>query len=169
VPTCTYNAADRITSIGSTSYTYDNNGNLSARGSDSFSWDAADRLTSATVGSTTTTFAYNPSASLRAGSDGLRDSFTTGGNTTTTTWDPSAELRAGSAGGLPQELYDGALSYVEACPERSRRSLGRISEVDGSGTTYYYLADPQGSVMALCGAAGNALDGYNYDDYGSVR
>jgi YD repeat-containing protein len=128
--TYTYDAADRIVSVGSTSYKYDNNGNLTARGSDSFSWDAADRLASATVAGTTTTFAYN--------GDGLRDSFTTGGVTTTTTWD--------IAGGLPVELYDGAFSYVYG--------VGRISEIDGSGNTYYYLPDALASTMALCDAGG---------------
>jgi YD repeat-containing protein len=66
-----YDAADRLTLVdppgaGSTSYTFDDNGNLTSRGSDSFSWDAEDRLTSATVSSVTTTFTYN--------GDGLRDS-----------------------------------------------------------------------------------------------
>jgi hypothetical protein len=64
-------------------------------------------------------------------------------------------------GGLAQELYDGAFSYVYG--------LGRIAEVDGSGTTYYYLADPQGSVMALCDASGNVLNTCDYDVYGAVR
>jgi YD repeat-containing protein len=55
------------------------NGNLTARGADSFAWDAADRLVSATVDSATTTFAYN--------GDGLRASLTFDSNTTTFTWD----------------------------------------------------------------------------------
>jgi YD repeat-containing protein len=50
-----YHHADQLTSItppgqGATSYTYDGNGNQSTRGSDTFSWDAEDRLTTATVG-----------------------------------------------------------------------------------------------------------------------
>jgi len=72
-------------------YTWDDNGDLTARGSDSFSWDYEDRMVSATVNSVTTTFAYR--------GDGLRDSRTVGGNTTTFTWD--------IAGGLPVVLDDG--------------------------------------------------------------
>ena len=34
------------------------NGDLTGRGSDTFAWDYEDRMTSATVGGTTTTFAY---------------------------------------------------------------------------------------------------------------
>ena len=45
-------------------YAWDNNGNLTARGSDTFAWDYEDRMTSATVNSTTTTFGYR--------GDGLR-------------------------------------------------------------------------------------------------
>ncbi|MEO6045228.1 MAG: hypothetical protein ABIQ47_15110 [Tepidiformaceae bacterium] len=51
--------------------TWDTNGNLTNRGSDSFAWDYEDRMTSATVNSVTTTFAYR--------GDGLRNSRTLGG------------------------------------------------------------------------------------------
>ena len=95
--TYAYDDNDRITSVTPPSpasvinYTWDDNGDLTARGSDSFSWDYEDRMVSATVNSVTTSFAYR--------GDGLRDSRTTGGNTTTFTWDV--------AGGLPVVLDDG--------------------------------------------------------------
>ncbi len=75
--TYAYDAADRITSVTppspapAVSYTWDNNGNLTNRGSDSFSWDYEDRMTSATVNGTTWTYAYR--------GDGLRNSATTEG------------------------------------------------------------------------------------------
>jgi uncharacterized protein RhaS with RHS repeats len=47
--------------------------------------------------------------------------------------------------------------------------IGRVSEVDGSGNTYYYLPDALGSTMALCDASGNVVDSYDYDVFGSVR
>jgi hypothetical protein len=46
-------------------YTWDDNGDLTARGSDSFSWDYEDRMVSATVNSVTTNFTYR--------GDGLRE------------------------------------------------------------------------------------------------
>ncbi len=51
-------AADRLTTITApgnvlTGYTFDNNGKQTAAGSSTFSYDLADRLTAATVGSTT--------------------------------------------------------------------------------------------------------------------
>jgi len=125
---------------------------LTSRAPDSFAWDAENHMTSATVSSTTTTFAYN--------GNGLRDSLTTGGNTTTFTWDPSTGLRAGSAAGIPQVLDDGAFKYVYG--------LGRIAEVSGSNT-YYYLTDGLGSVMALCNSSGTVLNSYEYDVFGAVR
>ncbi|MBK9342974.1 MAG: RHS repeat protein [Dehalococcoidia bacterium] len=59
-----YDDADRLTEVtppspaSPISYTWDDNGDLTARGSDSFSWDYEDRMVSATVNSVTTTFAY---------------------------------------------------------------------------------------------------------------
>ncbi len=93
----------------------DNNGNLTARGSDSFSWDYEDRMTSATVGGTTTTFAYR--------GDGLRHSRTTGGNTTTFTWDIN--------GGLPVVLDDGNQYVYGAGLESMVTAGGTLSSPRG--------------------------------------
>lgn len=61
--TYSYADADRPTSVtppgaSAISYTWDDNGNLTDRGSDEFAWDYEDRMTSAAVDSVTTTFAY---------------------------------------------------------------------------------------------------------------
>jgi len=141
-----YDDADRLTTVTppspapSVSYTSDNNGDLTARGSDSFAWDYEDRMTSATVGGTTTTFAYR--------GDGLRNSRTTGGVTTTFTWDVNA--------GLPVVLDDGN-QYVYGA--------GLAEMVTGSGT-YYYLADGLGSTMAIVDTSGTVQKSYTYDVYG---
>jgi RHS repeat-associated protein len=141
-----YDNADRITSVTPPSpapvvnYTWDNNGDLTNRGSDSFAWDYEDRMTSATVNSTTTTFAYR--------GDGLRNSRTTGGVTTTFTWD--------IAGGLPVVLDDGN-QYVYGA--------GLASMVTGTGT-YYYLPDGLGSTMAVVDTSGAVQKSYTYDVYG---
>jgi RHS repeat-associated protein len=139
-----YNAADRLATVGGTSYSYDFNGNLTNRGSDTFGWDAEDRLTSATVSGATTTFLYN--------GDGLRESSTVGGNTTTFTWD--------MARGAPQILDDGAFRYIYG--------IGRIAEVSGTNP-FYYLPDGLGSVMALADAAGSVVNTYEYDVFGAIR
>jgi RHS repeat-associated protein len=121
--------------------TWDDNGDLAARGSDSFSWDYEDRMVSATVSSVTTTFAYR--------GDGLRNSRTLGGNTTTFTWD--------IAGGLPVVLDDGNQYLYGA---------GLVAQKQ-SGNWYYYLSDGLGSTMKTVDASGNVVNAYEYDIYGA--
>ncbi|MBI5947479.1 MAG: RHS repeat-associated core domain-containing protein [Chloroflexi bacterium] len=146
VTTYAYNDGDRLTTVtppspaSAVSYTWDNNGDLTARGSDSFSWDYEDRMVSATVNSVTTTFAYR--------GDGLRNSRTTGGNTTTFTWDINA--------GLPVVLDDGNQYLYGAGLEAQKQS----------GSWYYYLEDGLGSTMAIVDASGAVQDSYTYDIYG---
>jgi RHS repeat-associated protein len=123
-----------------TSYTWDDNGNLTNRGADSFAWDYEDRMTSATVGGTTTTFAYR--------GDGLRASRTTGGVTKSFTWDINA--------GLPVVLDDGAQYLYGAGLEAMKQS----------GSWFYYLADGLGSTMAIVNATGTVQNSYAYDVYG---
>jgi RHS repeat-associated protein len=119
---------------------WDDNGNVTARGGDSFAWDVEDRMTSATVGGTATTFAYR--------GDRLRASRTTGGVTTSFTWDVNA--------GLPVVLDDGN-QYVYGA--------GLVSQKQG-GAWYYYLADGLGSTMAIVDASGAVQNSYTYDVYG---
>jgi RHS repeat-associated protein len=140
-----YDDADRLTEVDEpaaspVAYTWDDNGSLTARGSDSFAWDYEERMTSATVNSVTTTFAYR--------GDGLRDSRTTGGTTTTFTWDIAA--------GLPVVIDDG---------NRYVYGAGLEAQVSGANT-YYYLADGLGSTMAIVDDAGAAQKSYTYDVYG---
>jgi RHS repeat-associated protein len=128
---------------GAISYTFDDNGNLTERGSDDFAWDVEDRLTSATVSSITTTFTYN--------GGGLRDALTTGGNTTTFTWDVNRSI--------PQVLDDEDLRYVYG--------IGRIAQVGAS--THYYLSDGLGSTLALTDEDGDVANDYDYDVFGGLR
>jgi RHS repeat-associated protein len=48
-----------VTQVGTTAYTYDPNGNMTARGSDAFTYDYENRLTNASVGGVTTAYTYN--------------------------------------------------------------------------------------------------------------
>jgi YD repeat-containing protein len=82
-----YNAADELTAAGSTAYGYDQNGNQTAAGTRSFSYDLANRLTSTTSGTTTTTYAYD--------GDGVRLKAQTGPGAAEITnylWDVNGEL-----------------------------------------------------------------------------
>ena len=146
--TYAYDDADRLTTVTppspapAVSYTWDDNGNLTARGSDSFSWDYEDRMTSATVNSVTTNFTYR--------GDGLRDTrAVSGGATTTFTWDIAA--------GLPVILDDGN-QYVYGAG---------LAAMKQSGSWFYYLADGLGSTMAVVDASGAVQASYTYDLYGT--
>jgi RHS repeat-associated protein len=147
--TYAYDDADRLTAVTPPSpasvvnYTWDDNGNLSARGGDSFSWDYDDRMTSATVNSVTTNFVYR--------GDGLRNSrAVSGGATTTFTWD--------IAGGLPVVLDDGN-QYVYGAA---------LTSMKQGGNWYYYLADGLGSTMAVVDSTGASQKSYTYDVYGEA-
>ena len=142
----THDDADRITEVqppspaSAIAYTWDDNGNLVERGSDTFAWDYEDRMVEATVNSLTSTFAYR--------GDGLRDSRTVGMTTTTFTWDINA--------GLPVVLDDGNQYLYGA----------GLSAMKQSGDWYYYLADGLGSTMAVVDSSGDVENGYTYDIYG---
>jgi YD repeat-containing protein len=118
---CTYDRADRIQSAGSTSYTVDANGNLTNRGGDTFAYDQANRLKTATIGGTTSSYSYD--------GDGKRSSKTVSGQTTGYVYD---------VGSLPDVLHDGTLKYV--C------GVGLAYAVDISGNPLVYHTDGLGSV-----------------------
>jgi YD repeat-containing protein len=70
--TSAYDRADRLTAVGGTAVTVDAAGNLVAKGADTFAFDAANRLTGATVAGTGETYAYD--------GDGTRVSRQVGAN-----------------------------------------------------------------------------------------
>ncbi len=142
--TYSYDRADRITSVGGTTYTENANGNLTARGSDSFTYDQANRLKSASVSGTGSTYAYD--------GDGKRASRTVGGTQTGYLYDVNASL--------PVLLDDGTRKYVWG--------LGLAFAVDTSGNPLVYHTDGLGSVRALTDASGNVVQTYQYDEYGVV-
>jgi RHS repeat-associated protein len=138
----TYDRADRISSAGSTSITVDAVGNLIARGSDTFIYDGANRLVSATVAGITETYTYD--------GDGVRFSRQVGaGPLTRYVTDPS--------GSLPVTIADGARRYVW--------DLGLAYAVSGSSVEVYH-ADRLGTVRELTGPTGAIVAAYRSDEYG---
>ena len=140
--TYTYDKADRILTAGSISYTVNANGNVTARGSDSFAYDQANRLTSASVSGTTSTYTYD--------GDGNRASKTVGGTTTSYVYDVNTSL--------PNVLTDGTLKYVYG--------LGLAYAVDGGGNVQVYHTDLRGSVRAITNGLGNVIARYSTDEFG---
>jgi RHS repeat-associated protein len=136
-----YDRADRITAAGSTSYTLNANGNLVGRGSDTFTYDQANRLKTATIGGASSTYAYD--------GDGKRASKTVGGMTTGFVYDINQSL--------PVVLDDGARKYVWG--------LGLAYAVNGSSIEVYHT-DGLGSVRAITDAAGSVTQTYRTDEFG---
>jgi len=137
------------------SFVYNKNGDRTSQtdsvsgAKSTFGYDQADRLITATIGITTSSYSYD--------GDGLRQSktvTTTQGTTTTAeTWD--------SAEGLPALLQDGGTRYVmgpDGLP---------IEQVNADGSVQYYLRDQLGSTRALLDSAGHTVATDSYDAYGN--
>lgn len=129
---------------------YDNNGNVTASGAGNLSsgmYDAQNRLTGVTFGTTqTTTFKY----------DGLnrKISQTVGGATTYNVWDGWNLIEERGTGNT---LLN---SYVYGAGEI-------IERISGAGTHFYYQ-DGLGSTSHLADAAGALQESYKYNTFGQV-
>lgn len=65
-----------VTTVGSDTLSYDNNGNLLTKGSSlSNTWDYNNRLTQAVAGAVTSTYAYDPSGTRVSSSDGTTETY----------------------------------------------------------------------------------------------
>ncbi|HWX23148.1 MAG TPA: DUF6531 domain-containing protein [Candidatus Binatia bacterium] len=157
---------NRYTATPCDSRTYDNNGNLIARGLStgdtlSYTYDGCDRLVGVSLsGVAVAAYAYDAL--------GRRISKTV------------------FSGGLPPDttlfLYDGtevieerdhgvtSATYVcrKGEPVETDKDCGGPSLMTRAGQTYYVHPDDQGNVLALTEAAGNVVERYEYDDFGAV-
>jgi YD repeat-containing protein len=125
--------------VDGVAYTYDDNGNLLSDGASTYTYDAANRLTTVNGPSSTVSYAYN----------GLGDRLSQNGVNYT------LDLNVG----LTQVLSDGTTSYTYG--------LGRISQQSES-TPEYFLGDALGSVRQLVNNTGEVTLGKPYDPYGKV-
>jgi RHS repeat-associated protein len=143
--TYTYDNAGQMTAVDSTSYTYDGDGNTTTAGSDTYTWDAENRLAGSTMGGVTTTYGYNGA--------GLRTSQTTDGVTVSYAWDLT-----GSLGNILQDSEGNKYVY----------GLDLISRTNGT-TQEYYLTDGLGSTTEITDGSGTVTGTYAYDAFGAVR
>ena len=185
----TYDALQQLTGVAgpgfNETYTYDATGNRLTKGGVSYSYNAANQLTSASDG---TTYAYDKAGNLRT---------RTKSGQTTFTWDAAGRL-------IRIDLPDGkyaAYTYDDLSHRISKRDPagvmtyyvydGRnlVQELDGSGTvlaayvhdgldrpismtrggvTYHYLLDRLGNVVGLTDGAGTPVVSYRYDPWGNI-
>jgi RHS repeat-associated protein len=136
----TYDAANRLTSVGGVVYAWDANGNLTSDGVRSYSYSPANRLTEVTQGSVTTQYAYN--------GDGVRTSKTVAGDTTEYGLDLLATL--------PVVISDTDAVYLYGLDIIAQQQAERL----------YYLHDGLGSVRQLVDTTGQIETNYAYDPFG---
>lgn len=119
-------------------------GNVTARGSDTFTFDQANRLTSATVNAITTTYAYD--------GDGVRVSRTQNPQTTSYVHDRQ--------GTVPVVIDDGARRYILG-------PSGLAYSLDSAGAATGYHTDALRSTRALSDAGAALLQRYQRDAWGN--
>lgn len=133
------------TSVGSASYAYDDDGNLSTRGSDSFAWDYRNRLLSAAVNGATSTYAYDP--------EGMRVRMASGSASTSY----ASDWYSVSGGKATKHLFaDGVL----------------IATVEGSTSTavvHYVATDHLTGASVVTSATGSVEESVDYNPYGDIR
>jgi RHS repeat-associated protein len=148
-----HNAADALFLVDSSFYGVDANGNQTILGEPFYTYDLANRVKTATVGGTTTTYTYD--------GDGKRLQASTGSQPSQTTsflWDPSFPV--------PQLALeqDGASALLRAY----RYGHRRISMQSGATTSYYHH-DFVGSVVDVTGGAGGLRWAWSYEPFGNTR
>jgi RHS repeat-associated protein len=145
VASATYNAANQISAWGGTSFTYDNNGNLTNDGSKTYTWNARNQLTGLSGGA---------SASFQYDGAGRRRAKT---------------LSSTSTG----FLYDGVNAVQELSGGSSSANILAGLGVDewftrtDATTTRHFLTDPLGSTVALAGS-GAVQTEYTYGAFGTT-
>ncbi len=142
----TYNAYDEVSSE-----TYDNNGNATHVGTNTFAYDAENHLTSMNSGSVT----------LIYDGDGNRVAKIVGGVTTSYLVD---DLNPTGYPQVVEELTGGSVT------RQYTYGLQRISQnqvIDSAWTPSFYEYDGGGNVRQLTSAAGAVTDSYEYDAFGN--
>ena len=148
-----FDANDRITSQGSVTYSYDDDGNTLQKsgpsGTTDYTYDELNRLVAIDGPGVTSSYAYDP--------DGQRIESVENGVTT-------------------RYLIDGNRRYAQVIEERNGLGSleahltwgqGLISQVRGGSRSFHH-ADGHGSVRALTDASQVVTDTYDYDAYGGL-
>ena len=172
--TYTYDALDRVTAIDyadpatpDVTFAYDANGNRTAMsdgaGTETASYDALDRLTGLTRGSSSFSYAYDAAGNVTSRTypdgtvvgyaydvDGRLASVTAGSATTTSRYDPASQLTATA---LPNGVTE----------TRTYDAAGRLTTIAAASpttplTSLAYTYDPAGNVSAVATDAGSAAD-----------
>ena len=150
------NTSNELASTPSSTYTYDNNGNMltkvTSAGTTAYGWDYENRLTNVTLPGTGGTLAFKYDGIGRR----VQKVFTQNSTSTTTNY-----------------LYDGFNGVADL--DQNGNVLARYAMTQSideplaelrSGTTSYYSQDGLGSVTSLTTASGALGNTYRYDSFG---
>ena len=148
------NNMNQYTSVGGVAYTYDKNGNLLSDGTNTYTYNSLNELTSVVGPSGTTTYTYNAL--------GQRVASTVNGVTTQYLIDPAG---LGDVVGT----YSGSGNVTGGnLIANYTYGLGLTSQVTASGSTYYYAFDTLGNTVGLTNGSGATVNKYSYLPFGSV-
>ena len=147
VTSATYDAANELTRWNGVGFTYDGDGNLTGDGVSTYSWDAGDRLASASGPSGSSSYAYD--------SLGRRVRQTAAGSTTSYLYDGANVLQELSRRAVKATLLPGPRpdQYFRRTDAAGARDL---------------LPDAQGSTIGLADPAGTLITQYSYEPYGQT-
>ena len=140
----TYNQNNQLTQWGSTSPTYDPNGNLQNDGINSYSWNSRNQLASMNAG--TDVFSYD--------SFGRRIAKSISGNAKAFSYDGVNIVQQLQGGNATSNLLTGSVDEV-------------FLRIDSSGT-WNFLTDALGSTTALADSTGEIQTQYTYEPFGNT-
>jgi RHS repeat-associated protein len=138
-----YDDANRLSSVGGVSYSWDDNGNLTGDGVNTYSYDDANRLIGIVRASLTASYTYN----------GLGDRVGQVENGTTASFVLDLTV------GLTQVLQDSTHTYLYG-----NERIGQFT----TGTAEYFLGDALGSVRQLIDGDGVVGVVKRYEPYGAL-
>ena len=141
-----YNAADALTQAGSTTYTWDANGNMTGSSAgDSFSYNAQDQTTSVTpAGGSATSMSYT----------GIAQGYRTD---------------AGATGYVENQIGLGSETDAAGTTYYTQDISGEyLEEQLPNTTTHFPLPDGDGSVSAITDINGGVENSYEYDAFGDT-
>jgi RHS repeat-associated protein len=136
-----------LQSDGLSTYTWDNNGNLSAKASTNYAWDYDNRLIGISGPSVSASYVY--------GENGKRLKKNIGGIETTFLY---------GLGKIVKETTGGnATNFLQGS------GIDRPAMMDKAGARVFYFADGLGSIRQLTDAAGVLQNSYEYGAWGELR
>src|ERR1035437_1427607 len=137
--TYTYNAADELTNTG---FTYDANGNLTAKPGQTYAYNSLNQTTSITTAGSPIAMAYADIGQSERTSSGS-SSFLTG------------------LLGMTRQSGGSTLAFT-------RTPGGSLVSMRSGSNHFYYIFDALGSVIALTDGSGAIAASYTYDPYGTT-